>query len=67
MNQNRCRARDMVYGRCQLQRRHDGPHAIVDGNRRFIWKENSATLEYLSTGQATVDDVNMSNRTTYRS
>ena len=43
-----CRARDMVYGRCQLKRRHEGRHAIelVEGVQRFVWDANSAIVEH---------------------
>ena len=44
---NRCRARDMAYGRCDLQRRHEGPHTIelIEGVKRFRWDADGAKIE----------------------
>ena len=49
----RCRAKDIAFGRCVLERRHDGQHRaeLIHGVKTFVWgKGGSAAIELHTPG-----------------
>lgn len=47
----------MAYGRCELKRRHDGPHIVTREKDRIRWDADGAAIDVHA--QNSVDEIRL--------